>query len=152
MAKQVNHYSIQKSTGYWIQRIASSMSEHFREQLAQHGVARSTWPILSAIHNEEASTPMALSRFIGMDPSAVTRKLDQLEKAGLVVRTPNGSDRRSIKLTLTSKAKGLVAKLAACSMATNEKFLSNVPSADAKELVRIIKAMLKNAEGPVREL
>ena len=78
MTHEADTYGIRASAGYWIQRLARSMGEHLREQFSEVGVPRLTWPILSAIHRGEASTPMEVARFVGLDPSAVTRKLDQL--------------------------------------------------------------------------
>ncbi len=40
----------------------------------------------------------------------------------------------------------------ACSKETNEKFLQGITQKDAAMLIRIIKKMLDNADGPVEEL
>ena len=152
MEQRASTYGIQASAGYWIQRLASSMDEHLKTQFTQHGVPKWYWPVLSVIHNGEASTPMQVARFIGLDPAAVTRRLDALEAEGLLTRKPSAQDRRSVTLGLTRKAKRLVEKLATCSRATNDRFLTGVSAADAQALTRIIGAMLRNAEGPVHEL
>ena len=152
MANETDAYGLHSSTGYWVNRLAHSMDEVFQARLSEHGITRGLWPILAALHRGDASTPAEVARFVGLDASAVTRLLDRLEEKGLLARRPNGSDRRSVMLELTAEGKELFPKLAACSKETKEKFLQGVTQEDAATLLRIIKKMLDNADGPVKEL
>ncbi len=128
------------------------MAQVFQAKLSQHDVTRGQWAALGALDRGDASTPREIARFLGLDPSAVTRLLDRLEAKGLLVRRRHPTDRRSVTLVLTAKGKALVPKLAACSFETNETFLTGVTQRDAAALQRIIKKMLDNAEGPLKEL
>lgn len=148
----IDDYGIHSSTGYWIQRLATSMGQVFQAKLSQHDVTRGQWAALGALEQGDASTPREIAQFLGLDPSAVTRLLDRLEVKGLLVRRQHPADRRSVALALTAKGKSLVPKLAACSLETNETFLMGVNQKDAASLVRIVKKMLDTAEGPLQEL
>ncbi len=145
-------YGPQASTGYWIQRIARSMSEHFERELMAHGLTSGLWPILGALYGGDASTPSGVAKFLGLDPSAVTRQLDRLERAELLVRVRKGSDRRSVSLELTKKGMSLVPKLGSLSTETNERFLRGVSPEERTALLETIKKMLGNADHPVKDL
>ncbi|GAA4790643.1 hypothetical protein GCM10023200_27070 [Actinomycetospora chlora] len=45
-------------------------------------------------------TPGALARGLGLTPTTLTTTIDQLERAGLALRTPHPDDRRSLVVTL----------------------------------------------------
>ena len=151
MTDEPDAYGLHSSTGYWVQRLAASINEFFYGKLSAHGITRGLWPVLGALHRGDASTPAEVAQFVGLDPSAVTRLLDRLEEKGLLVRRPHGGDRRSVTLELTAKGEELVPKLTACSKETNENFLQGITQKDAAMLIRIIKKMLDNADGPVEE-
>ncbi len=60
--------------------------------------------VLSYIAVNGVSTQREIARFFVIDPSAVSRMLDQLEKNGFLVAVP-GRDRRSRALDLTDKGR-----------------------------------------------
>lgn len=59
------------------------------------------WYILQALHERDGQHPSALARTIGRAPTAFTPILDKLERKALVLRKPDGKDRRSIFIHLT---------------------------------------------------
>ena len=126
MSEAADTYGIHSSTGYWVQRLARSMNEYFERRLAQHGLTVGLWPILGALGRDGAATPSEVARITGIDPSAVPRQLDRLEKAGLLQRVRSATDRRSVLLELTETGEEFVPKLAALSLETNERFLRGV--------------------------
>ena len=52
-----------------------------------------------------------LAGSLGLDPSSVSRQVTALEKAGLLAREEDPSDRRATRLTLTSAGADVVASL-----------------------------------------
>jgi DNA-binding MarR family transcriptional regulator len=65
------------------------------------------WALKTISQNE--SLPLGeLGRRMYLHPSTITGLIDRLEKKGLVERERDQTDRRVIKLALTSKGKGLV--------------------------------------------
>ena len=144
--------SVHSSTGYWVTRLARAMECDFENRLSIHGVTRTACAILSAIANDNKSTPASLASFIGVDPAAMTRHLDRVEKQGLLVRERSTTDRRVVNLKLTRKGSRLVPKLVADSKATNAKFLAGLTSAETRGLQEIIHRMLANNEVAPKDL
>ncbi len=77
----------------------------YLNQLArsQH-LTRAEFDTLDYIEEAGALQPTALAARLGLTTGAVTSVLDRLEKAGLVKRSPNPSDRRSVEVRLTKRA------------------------------------------------
>ena len=65
------------------------------------------WALKTISQNESLSLG-ELGRRMYLHPSTITGLIDRLEKKGLVERDRDQTDRRVIKLGLTSKGKGLV--------------------------------------------
>ncbi|MBF5004952.1 MarR family winged helix-turn-helix transcriptional regulator [Diaphorobacter caeni] len=74
---------------------------HMKEYLALHLLADS-------VH--EPLRPSALSVSLSATRTQVTRLLDGLERRGLVVRTADAQDRRSLQLQLTEPGSALLAR------------------------------------------
>ena len=139
-------YSLQSSMGYWVTRLARALEADFEKRLTEHGVTRASWAVLSAIVHHEKTTPAELAAFIGIDGAAVTRHLDRIVKQGLVSRRRSAKDRRSIDLKVTARGAALVPKIAAASMATNEKFLAGLTQAESEAMQATILKMLSNSD------
>jgi DNA-binding MarR family transcriptional regulator len=77
----------------------------YLNQLArsQH-LTRAEFDTLDYIEEAGALRPSALAARLGLTTGAVTSVLDGLEKAGLVKRSPNPNDRRSVVVRLTKRA------------------------------------------------
>jgi DNA-binding MarR family transcriptional regulator len=57
--------------------------------------------------SSDGSTPAELSRHLLVTAANITGVVDRMQKAGLVSRTPDPKDRRTIRLHLTEKGKEL---------------------------------------------
>lgn len=54
--------------------------------------------------SDEAVTPVALSRYLGISSASTTALLDRLERSGHVTRSPHPEDRRSLLVTASVKS------------------------------------------------
>ena len=141
-----NTYSLQSSMGYWVTRLARAIEADFEGRLEQYGVTRASWAVLSAIFHHDKTTPAELKAFVGIDGAAITRHLDRVVKQGLVRRQRSAKDRRSVNLKITAEGAALIAKIAAESKASNEKFLTGIDQAEIETMQTIIRKMLLNSD------
>ncbi|WP_115789655.1 MarR family winged helix-turn-helix transcriptional regulator [Arthrobacter silvisoli] len=65
------------------------------------GVSMAELNALSHAADQEGLTPKKLSELMDLTTGSMTTMIDRLERAGLMVRQPHPTDRRSIKLALT---------------------------------------------------
>ena len=91
-------------------------------------------------------TASSICSVLSHDPGAMTRKIDALEKRGLVRRVRSEEDRRAIKLELTHEGKKLYPKALAAAVATANEFLEGFSKSDVKALEGLLNRILENAE------
>jgi DNA-binding MarR family transcriptional regulator len=76
----------------------------------------------------------------------MTRKIDALEKRGLVRRVRSAEDRRAIKLELTPEGKKLYPKALAAAVGAANEFLEGFSKSEVKALEGLLKRILENVE------
>ncbi len=84
-----------------IRRIMRAVDLHSRRLAEEHGLTGPQLVTLQAAANLGVSSTGALARAVHLSGPTVTGILDRLAKRGLVDRTRNGQDRRSVTVCLT---------------------------------------------------
>jgi DNA-binding MarR family transcriptional regulator len=86
-----------------IQGIDRRLRITMEETLEEHGLSYGEWRVLRVLRKipGSSSTPGELSSSLELSSGAMTNRLDRLERAGFVVRRPDPSDRRGIRVELT---------------------------------------------------
>ncbi len=72
--------------------------------LADQGLTVEEWSVMNKLHQAGPSfslSPGQLARRLELTSGAMTARLDRLEEAGLVRRSPDPDDRRGLKIGLT---------------------------------------------------
>jgi DNA-binding MarR family transcriptional regulator len=83
--------------------------------LKEFGLTREMFDVLATLWRAGPPyrlTPTQLSRLLMLTGPGTTNRLDRLEEDGLVVRTPDHRDRRSLHISLTSDGFELIEKIA----------------------------------------
>ncbi|WP_288903724.1 MarR family transcriptional regulator [uncultured Sneathiella sp.] len=88
-------------------------------------------------------SPSDLAKDMMLSTSAMTNRLDRLEKRGLVKRTTDPKDRRGLRIILTDEGFALADEMVATHVATEEKLLSTL----TKEECSQIRQLLSKIEG-----
>jgi len=104
--------------------------------------------LLLALYEKDASTPQELSSKLALNSSTLTGILDRLESKGLITREINASDRRSIIIRLTDKAKELKDKL----WAVYEKVNGELCSALSQEEIAGLFSIMAKLEARANEM
>ena len=79
------------------------------ETLEDHGLSSGEYHVLGKLALTEGGRRSAgeLAANVELSSAAMTNRLDRLEKAGLVRRLPDATDRRSVQVELTAKGRAL---------------------------------------------
>lgn len=72
------------------------------------GIPMPRWRILLALSICERISQKQLARDLMMDPAALTRQIQAIERMGLVVRETDSADKRIVHVALTSAGRELV--------------------------------------------
>lgn len=80
-----------------------------------------------------------LAERLGVDPPAVTRKVQQLERIGFISRSADPNDARASRLKLTTSGTNAIAHLLAVREEWLGELLEGWPKSDRKELARLLQ-------------
>jgi len=103
LAPQITTHSFKAGIGFRLSRASMIVQSAVEKALASHGLTRLSWIILASIHFDQKNTVTEVSKHSGIERTAVSRMTSQLERDGILERTQHSSDRRSSRLTVTSK-------------------------------------------------
>jgi DNA-binding MarR family transcriptional regulator len=138
-------YDIRTAVGPMLGRVRGAFLEALDESLAPHDLKSADYLVLVALANDAADTASSVCTVLSHDPGAMTRKIDALEKRGLVRRVRSAEDRRAIKLELTPEGKKLYPKVLAAAVAVSNTFLEGFTKPEVRALEGTLKRILDNA-------
>ncbi|GAA4180503.1 MarR family transcriptional regulator [Gryllotalpicola koreensis] len=90
--------------------------------------------VLSIAASNSCGNQAQIAESTGLDRTVLTYLIDDLEKAGLVVRTPDPNDRRSRRVTLTDAGTERLTQLTSRMNQVEDRLLSRLPRDDADSL------------------
>jgi DNA-binding MarR family transcriptional regulator len=91
-------------------------------------------------------SPSRLAESLLVSSGAMTNRLDRLEERGLVRRIPNPSDRRSLAIELTAKARRLVEELVGEHVAREQRMMEPLSRSERKQLQGLTRKLLAHLE------
>jgi DNA-binding MarR family transcriptional regulator len=79
--------------------------------LANDGITIGNWYYLRALWQQDGISQQELSTLVGVSSTTAVPAIDNMERAGLIARVPDPTDRRKFKVVLTTKGRALQEKL-----------------------------------------
>jgi DNA-binding MarR family transcriptional regulator len=77
----------------------------------------------------------------------MTGRLDKLERAGLLRRSPDPHDRRGLQVTLTDKGLRLIDEAVGAGLAAETEALSSLGEEQARQLADLLRELLAGTPG-----
>ena len=127
-------------------RIRVALFEAIDAELEPMGLKATDYVVLVTLANDKPLTSASVCSLIAHDPGAMTRKIDGLEKKGLVRRVRSETDRRAIHLELTPEARKLYPRMMTAVIGVVNEFLHGFTKAEVRELEGMLRRILANAE------
>jgi MarR family transcriptional regulator, transcriptional regulator for hemolysin len=113
---------------------SKAVGRAFNAALAEAGGSLPIWLVLSTLRGESWRTQHELARAVGIEGPTLTRHLDGLEAAGLVVRRRHPVDRRAIQVELTEGGEALHGTLLKRVIAFNSRLRGDLSDAEIEHL------------------
>ncbi|MGV8960986.1 MAG: MarR family winged helix-turn-helix transcriptional regulator [Stenotrophomonas sp.] len=129
--------------GYLIADLSRLHGRIFDRRAAPLGLTRAQWRALKRIHMTPGLTQAALADVMDMEPIAVGRVLDRLQKAGFIERRADPQDRRCWRLFLTGNSDTAITAIEDVASSLRHDSLKDV---DPTELAITMKVL-----GQIRE-
>jgi len=123
-----------------IWRAAEILRQGVLENLKDYGFDITGFDVILTLRRQgrgKALSPSALSKEMMLSTSAMTNRLDRLEKRSLIQRIPDPNDRRGLKIVLTKEGFNLADEMVASHVKTEKKMLSLLTDAE-QETIRIL--------------
>jgi len=109
---RLNHYtSTRDSVGFVVREVWRSFARCLQARIAREGVTIGMWFVLRMLWDEDGMTQRELGERVGINGPTMVMALNSMERAGLVKRIQNQTDRRKINVFLTARGRNLKRKL-----------------------------------------
>lgn len=102
------------------------------------------YSVLAALRRAGAPyrlTPTDLSRTTFCTSGAMTKRLDRLERAGLVVRTPDQNDRRGVLVELTTRGLEVVDQTTSAAAAVTFEVMGKLTCTEREAICTILRQL-----------
>ncbi|KUL95609.1 MarR family transcriptional regulator [Bosea sp. WAO] len=83
-------------------------------------------------------TPSELAKDMMLSTSAMTNRLDRLERRGLIARQSDPQDRRSLRIVLTDEGFALIERLVVSHVETEERLIARLDKAERALLTALL--------------
>ena len=109
-------YDLHDAIGYQLSLTARHVEQRFEPALHALGLTRTTWCVALATEGAGLRHPSEIAAYIGLDRTAISRALRQMERDGLIIRSQGEADGRTRQVQLTPAGRDC---LAAANQAAN---------------------------------
>jgi len=138
---KLNPSELHKHLGYWLRCLSNLVSSTFAERLAKQDISVAQWVVLRTLYDKRNVTLNEAAEEVGVDKSSLSRMVERLVQKRLLIRA-EGSDRRSVGLTLAPAAIKLIPRLARLADENDEEFFHTLSAKQREEFLRTIKRLL----------
>ena len=130
--------------GYVVADLTRLFGRVFDRRSAHLGLTRAQWRALKRIHLHEGLTQAALAELLDMEPIAVGRVVDRLQKSGFVERRADPEDRRCWRLHLLPQSMQVMDGITALSEQLREEALAGIEANDRDTTMRVLAQVRDN--------
>lgn len=131
-------YRLHASLGYNLSLAARLQERRLDDALKTLGLTRTTWCVLLAVGVEGHHQPSDIATFIGIDRTATSRALRNMEAAALLTRRAGSDDRRTTRVTLTDLGRTRIEQGAPFAIENNRLMRAKLTDEEHAELMRLL--------------
>lgn len=129
-----------------IYRISRAMGDRIEKEYKRFGISRGEFDVLATLRRSGEPytlSPRQLSATLMLTTGGMTGRLDKLEKAGLLSRSPDPHDRRGLRVTLSDKGREIVDESVTAGLAMQHEVLDGaLDEAEAAQLSDLLRKLL----------
>ncbi|MBA2772921.1 MAG: MarR family transcriptional regulator [Nocardioidaceae bacterium] len=132
-----------------IHRVGALLDTRLREVFAQAALGNGDFDVLASLRRSGSPyelTPTELSAATMVTSGAVTKRVDRLERLGLVDRQVSESDGRGRVIGLTRQGRALVDRLHPLHLANEDQLLHALDAEERAQLAGLLRKLLLSLE------
>ena len=133
-------------------RLARIAGDRVEKAYAAYGIGRPEFDVLATLRRAGEPyqlSPGALAAAMMLSTGGTTARLDRLEKAGLVERSPSPTDRRGVLVRLTTHGFEVVDQAVGAGLAEQQRLLAHLSAEQRRQLDDLLRAALQPPIKPV---
>ncbi|MFI9149698.1 MarR family winged helix-turn-helix transcriptional regulator [Streptomyces sp. NPDC053367] len=133
-----------------VYRLSRTMGDRMEKAYARFGISRGEFDVLATLRRSGEPytlSPRQLSSTLMLTTGGMTGRLDKLERAGLLRRSPDPHDRRGLQVTLTDEGLALIDEAVGAGLAVQTEALSQLDPAEAGQLAGLLRKLLAGTQG-----
>jgi DNA-binding MarR family transcriptional regulator len=130
-------------------RLAKHLERAIQEKFAEFGLTVAEFDVLAALRRSGQPyklSPTELFNTLMVSSGTITHRIDLLEKAELVNRIPDQSDRRGTLIVLTDKGFNLIEQVVTAHVSNEHNILSVLEKLEREELILLLRKLLISFE------
>jgi DNA-binding MarR family transcriptional regulator len=134
-----------------LHRLAGYLTEELCVVYRRHGLGEGEFDVLAALRRAGEPferAPGELARHTMVTTGAMTKRIDRLERDGLVTRRTSSADGRGRLVALTPAGRRVIDDAFTDHMANECRLLDALDADDAAQLERILRTWLQRVETP----
>lgn len=134
-----------------LSRASRLIEAGLRRTFAEHGLDPASFDVLATLRRSpppHVLSPAELMRASMVTSGAVTQRLDRLEERGLITRKPTEHDGRGVHVSLTRAGRTLIDQALPAHVATEDRLLAGLTSAQRDALLLGLRSLLESLEEP----
>jgi DNA-binding MarR family transcriptional regulator len=138
-----------------ISRASRRLERALARNFARFGLTNASYDVLASLRRTGPPyrlSPTQLYSSLMISSGTMTNRIDQLERAGLVTRVPDPTDRRSVLVELTPKGLELVDTVVEAHAATELRLVSVLSDEEKERLAATLRKLLLSLEGDEGEV
>jgi DNA-binding MarR family transcriptional regulator len=140
-------FVIEDSLGYLINRTARAFANRLAAEIRPFDVGIGQWAVLLHLWGNDGMTQAQLARRVAIEQPTMVRTIDRMERDGLVTRTPDPTDRRAMRITLTERAWKLRDELVPLAAKINVEATEPLTDAEVATLRRLLARLVAAEAG-----
>ncbi|MFF4959550.1 MarR family winged helix-turn-helix transcriptional regulator [Streptomyces sp. NPDC001222] len=126
-------------------RLSRAMGDRMEKAYADYGISRGEFDVLATLRRSGEPytlSPRRLSATLMLTTGGMTGRLDKLEAAGLLRRSPDPHDRRGLRVTLTGEGLRLIDEAVGAGLAVQAKALTALNARQTGQLAELLRQLL----------
>ncbi|MFG2633022.1 MarR family winged helix-turn-helix transcriptional regulator [Streptomyces sp. NPDC048362] len=126
-------------------RLARAMGDRMEKAYEPYGISRGEFDVLATLRRAgepHTLSPRQLSATLMLTTGGMTGRLDKLERAGLLRRSPDPHDRRGLQVTLTEEGLRVIDEAVGAGLAEQGDALNALSAEQAGQLAGLLRELL----------
>lgn len=129
---------------YLLNRIANRLNSDLAEELRGVGMTLADWRVLAVLKVRDGRSISELSVYTVIEQSTLSRIIDRMVRAGLVVRRPGDRDARRVMIFLTPRGRAAFRKALRIAFRHYEHAVAGLDEAELTRLIATLHRILEN--------